>query len=50
MNMSEIIKDSLRYPFSDWKKILILGLIVIVSTIPNSILPFHIHNGFTYHF
>ena len=27
MNMSGIIKDSLRYPFSDWKNIIILGII-----------------------
>jgi hypothetical protein len=31
MNMGEIIKDSLRYPFSDWKKILILGIIVLIT-------------------
>ena len=31
MNMSGIIKDSLRYPFSDWKKILILGFITLFS-------------------
>ena len=31
MNMGGIIKDSLRYPFSDWKKILILGIIVLIT-------------------
>ena len=31
MNMSRIIKDALKYPFSDWKKILILGFIILVS-------------------
>jgi hypothetical protein len=30
MNMGGIIEDSLRYPFSDWKKILILGIIVLI--------------------
>ena len=33
MNVGEIIKNSLRYPFSDWKKILILGFIIVVSEI-----------------
>jgi hypothetical protein len=31
MNISEIVKDSLIYPFSDWKKILILGIIVLIT-------------------
>jgi hypothetical protein len=31
MNMREIVKDALLYPFSDWKKILILGIIVLFS-------------------
>ena len=31
MNMSEIIKDSLSYPLSNWKKILILGIIVLIT-------------------
>lgn len=50
MNMGGIIKDSLRYPFSDWKKILILGLIYLISTIPTSNVPFNLHSGFTYQF
>lgn len=33
MNVGEIVKDSLRYPFTDWKKILILGFIIVVSGI-----------------
>lgn len=33
MNIGEIIKDSLRYPFSDWKKILIFGILVLISNI-----------------
>ena len=49
MNMSEIIKDSLRYPFSDWKKFLILGLIVVIYRILSNI-PFNLHIVFTYQF
>ena len=48
MDMQEIIKNSIIYPFSDWKKILILGLIVLIYRISPNILPFNIHNGFTY--
>lgn len=33
MDIGEIIKDSLKYPFSDWKKILFLGLIMIISSV-----------------
>ena len=33
MNMGEIIKDALRYPFSDWKKIIILGFITLISNL-----------------
>ena len=35
MNVRGIIKDSLKYPFSDWKKILILGIILVVNDIVN---------------
>lgn len=31
-NLNEIVKDSLRYPLSDWKKILILGIICVFSS------------------
>jgi hypothetical protein len=31
MNISEIVGDAVRYPFSDWKKILILGIIVLIT-------------------
>ena len=52
MNISEIIKDSFRYPFSDWKKFLILGLIIIIYRISTNIMnnSFNLHNGFTYQF
>jgi len=33
MKISEILKDSLRYPFSDWKKFLILGIVVLLGSI-----------------
>jgi len=31
MNILAIIKDATRYPLSDWKKILILGVIILLS-------------------
>jgi hypothetical protein len=34
MNIKEIMKDAIRYPLSDWKKILILGIIIVFSSIP----------------
>ena len=34
MDISGIIGDALSYPFSDWKKILILGIIIVISSIP----------------
>jgi hypothetical protein len=33
MTIMEIVKDSLRYPFSDWKKILILGIFLVFNSI-----------------
>jgi len=33
MKIGEIVIDSLRYPFSDWKKILILGFILLMVVI-----------------
>ena len=33
MNINEIIKDALKYPLTDWKKILILGIIIVISGI-----------------
>ena len=33
MNIWEIVKDSLRYPLSDWKTILMLGIITVISGI-----------------
>lgn len=31
MNVGEIVKDSLRYPFSDWRKLLILGILFVIA-------------------
>ena len=50
MDMQEIIKDAVRYPFSDWKKIFILGLIFVIYSIPIGIVPFKLYDGFTYPF
>jgi hypothetical protein len=33
MNIGEIVKDALAYPFSDYKKILILGIIMLVGNL-----------------
>lgn len=33
MNVGEIVKDALKYPLSDWKKILILGIIIAINGI-----------------
>jgi hypothetical protein len=34
MNVSEIIRDAVRYPFSDWKKILIFGIFELIASLP----------------
>ena len=31
MNVTELIKDSLKYPVSDWKKIIVLGIIIVIG-------------------
>ena len=33
MNIGEIVKDAVNYPLSDWKKILMLGIIIVVTGI-----------------
>lgn len=33
MNTMEIVKDAIRYPLSDWKKIFILGIIIVINAI-----------------
>ncbi|MDG3548483.1 DUF4013 domain-containing protein [Methanobacterium formicicum] len=47
MSIKEIIIDSIKYPFLDWKKILILGLIVVIYTIPHDMFPINLQNGYT---
>lgn len=37
MKITTIIKESIRYPFSDWKRILLLGIIILISQIPTII-------------
>jgi len=31
MNIKQILRDSLRYPFLDWKKFLIFGILIVIS-------------------
>ena len=50
MSIKEIIIDSIKYPFLDWKKILILGLIVVIYKIPLNMFPNILQNGFAYPF
>ena len=38
--MGEIIKDAVKYPFSDWKKILIFGFIIYISYIVSGLAHF----------
>ena len=33
MDVGEIISDAIRYPSSDWKKIIILGVILIIPIV-----------------
>ncbi|ADZ09706.1 hypothetical protein Metbo_1470 [Methanobacterium lacus] len=33
MKIGEIVKDSLKYPFSDWKKFLIFGILVMFNSL-----------------
>jgi len=43
MNMGNIIKDSLRYPFSDWKKIIIFGFILLFSRVTTFFFQFRLY-------
>ena len=40
MNMGEIIKDAVNYPLSDWKKIMILGIIIFITGITSIFMSF----------
>ena len=33
MNITELVKDSLKYPVSDWKKIIVLGIFIVIGGI-----------------
>ncbi len=33
MDIGELVQDALRYPFSDWKKILIFGILILIGNI-----------------
>jgi hypothetical protein len=35
MKLGEIIRDSVKYPFSDWKNLLIFGIFVLISSLRN---------------
>ena len=37
MNITETIKDSLKYPLSDWKKIIILGILIVISGLSSTL-------------
>ena len=47
MNIKEILLDSIKYPFLDWKKILILGLIYTLFIIPFSASSSNLRDGFS---
>ena len=40
MNIGEIVKDAVNYPLSDWKKILMLGIIIVVTGITSVAMSF----------
>ncbi|WP_048191655.1 DUF4013 domain-containing protein [Methanobacterium sp. SMA-27] len=45
MNIGEIISDSIKYPTSDWTKVLILGVIFLISVL---ILPIFLAYGYMF--
>jgi hypothetical protein len=44
MNIKEIVMDSVRYPFKDWRKILVLAIIIFISSIGGTAISLHITN------
>ncbi len=44
MNMVEIVKDAVNYPLSDWKKILMLGIIIVVTGITGTAMSLGVTN------
>ncbi|MCK9151512.1 DUF4013 domain-containing protein [Methanobacterium alcaliphilum] len=45
MDIGEIVNDAIRYPSSDWKKVVILGLLFLVSFL---IVPIFLVMGYTF--
>ena len=33
MDLGKIVEDAVMYPLSDWKKILVLGILMVISSI-----------------
>jgi hypothetical protein len=38
MDLGDIIEDAVKYPFSDWKKILIFGILALISGLSSAVL------------
>lgn len=45
LDIKEILTDSLKYPLSDWKKILILGIIIFISSAAYNVESFGVKNA-----
>lgn len=45
MDISEIISDAIKYPLSDWEKILMLGVIIVISSISSLVSDLGVKNG-----
>ena len=45
MNLGEIVKDSLRYPLSNWRNYLILGIMIIFTNLYQDIKELIQNNG-----
>ena len=46
MDIGEIVSDSIKYPTSDWKKVLILGLLFLAGIFITYRFPLSIGYGF----
>ena len=45
MDVGEIVSDAIKYPISDWKKIVMLGIIIVISSISSLAIAAGITNG-----
>ena len=45
MDIGDVISDSLRYPSSDWSKVVILGVLFLISFL---IIPIFLALGYTF--